>query len=136
VPAMIERYMSGDFEAMYFYVAPDSFDPARNLDFWLSSGGFHFWNPGQPAPATEWEARIDDLMQRQATTMDTGERRQLFAEVQRILADHLPILYFAAPEVTYAVSARVRGAMPSVLQPAILWNAERLSVAAGATSDR
>lgn len=136
VPAMIERYMSGDFEAMYFYVAPDSFDPARNLDFWLSSGGFHFWNPGQPSPATEWEARIDDLMQRQATTMDTGERRQLFAEVQRILADHLPILYFAAPEVTYAVSARVRGAMPSVLQPAILWNAERLAVAAGATSDR
>ena len=28
-----------------------SIDPAMNLDFWLSAGGSHVWNPGQP-PAT------------------------------------------------------------------------------------
>jgi len=130
VGAMIQRFMTGDYDAMYFYGAPDSVDPARNLDFWMSSGGFHFWNPGQAVPATDWESRIDDLMRRQSTTMDQAERQQLFAEAQRTLAEHLPILYFAAPEVTYAMSARVRGATPSVLQPGILWNAEVLSVAA------
>jgi peptide/nickel transport system substrate-binding protein len=137
VGAMVQRWSAGDYDAMYFYVLVDSFDPARSMDFWLSSGSFHFWNPNQPYPATEWEARIDDLMRRQSTTIDAAERRRLFAEAQRALAEHQPILYFAAPELTYAMSARVAGAMPSVLQPAVLWNAEVLSVVpAGAPTGR
>jgi peptide/nickel transport system substrate-binding protein len=137
VGAMVQRWSAGDYDAMYFYVVVDSFDPARSMDFWMSSGSFHFWNPNQPYPATEWEARIDDLMRRQSTTIDTVERRRLFAEAQRALAEHQPILYFAAPELTYAMSARVGGAMPSVLQPAVLWNAEVLSVVpAGAPTGR
>ena len=47
---------------------------------------------------------------------------------RRTLAEHLPILHFVAPRITYAMSARVTGATPSVLQPGILWNAEVLSV--------
>ena len=46
-----------------------------------------------------------------------------------MLAEHLPILYFAAPRVTVASSARLRGSMPSVMPPPILWNAEVLSIA-------
>jgi peptide/nickel transport system substrate-binding protein len=137
VGAMVQRWMAGDYDTMYFYVVVDSFDPARSMDFWLSSGSFHFWNPNQTSPATDWEAHIDDVMRRQSATLDATERRRLFAEAQRVLAERLPILYFAAPELTYAMSARVAGAMPSVLQPAVLWNAEALSVVpAGAATGR
>ena len=47
-------------------------DPAMNLDFWLSSGSVHVWNPERAAPATPWERRIDELMQQQiaAPTLD------------------------------------------------------------------
>jgi peptide/nickel transport system substrate-binding protein len=98
------------------------------MDFWLSSGAFHFWNPRQAKPATTWEASLDDLMKKQATTLDPAERRRLFVDAQKLLAENLPVLYFAAPKVMLATSARVRGVTPSVLAPHLLWNAERLSV--------
>ncbi len=60
--------------------------------------------------------------------MDTAERRRLFIDAERVLAEHMPALYFAAPKVILASSARVRGVTPSVLAPYILWNADTLSV--------
>jgi peptide/nickel transport system substrate-binding protein len=129
--SLVDRYGARDYEAMYFGVETNSPDPARSLDFWMSSGSFHYWNAQQLKPATEWESRIDDLMRRQSTTLDAKARHDLFAEAQRVLAAALPTLHFAAPRVTLAMSARVRGATPSVLQPPILWNAETLSVAPG-----
>ena len=105
---MIEAWSKGEYDAIYFAIESDSFDPARNPEFWLSCGAFHVWNPGQAKPATTWEGQIDELMKQQATSMDIAERRRLFAEAQRVLAEHMPVLYFAAPKVILATSARVR----------------------------
>jgi len=124
--SMIEQWKAGHYDAILFGVEYDAFDPARNPEFWLSSGPFHVWNRGQKTPATSWEANIDDLMRRQSTTMDQNQRHQLFAEAQRQLAQHAPVLYFVAPHVVVATSARVGGVMASVLNPTVLWNAETL----------
>ncbi len=51
-----------------------------------------------------------------------------FRAVQQILAENLPVLYFAAPRMYYAHSARLGGVVPSVLRPPVLWNADSLSV--------
>jgi len=126
--SMYQAFGKGEYEAIYFGVDSDSLDPGRNGDFWLSSGAFHLWNPGQLKPATTWEGEIDRLMTRQASSLDGRERRQLLMDAQRVLAEHVPALYFAAPKVILATSARVRGVMPSVLAPNILWNADTLSV--------
>ena len=126
--SMIDAWSKGEYDAIYFAVESDSQDPARNREFWASSGTMHFWNPGQAKPATTWEARIDDLMTRQAASMNRDERRRLFVEAQQALAEHMPVLYFAAPKVLLATSERLRGVSPSVLAPHILWNAETLSV--------
>ncbi len=129
--ALIQRFMSGDYEGMFYGVESSDSDPASNVAFWLSSGPFHFWDPGQPTPVTEWEARIDDLMHRQVTTTDLQERRTLFTEVQRIFAEHAPALYFAAPEVYVAMSPRVANAVPVPSRPQVLWNADVLAVRPG-----
>lgn len=126
---IVSRYTTGDFDAIYFGGRAPSLEP--NLSFWLSSGGFHFWHPGQTTPATEWEARIDTLLKQQLTTVDAAERHRLFAEAQRILADELPALWFVAPRVIVPVSGRVRGATPIIFFPPVLWNAERLSLVDG-----
>lgn len=128
--AMVDTFLSGRYEAMYFFFPTDSFDPARNLDFWLSSRDFHIWQPNQKKPVRPWEAAIDDLMQHESVTMDRAEARRLFAEAQKTLAEHLPVIYFAAPDVTIAMSSRVHGATPSVLEPPVLWNADVLWVTA------
>jgi peptide/nickel transport system substrate-binding protein len=125
---LINRIVGGDYEAAYYGAPVNSIDPAINSDMWLSSGGFHLWNPAQERPATPWEQQIDVLMRTQATTMDKAKRVEIFADVQRVFAEHEPIIYFAAPKVTVAMSARVTGAVPAVVQPQILWKPETLAV--------
>jgi len=124
---IIQRYGPGDFEAIYYGTDATDPDPSPMSPFWLSSGFFHFWNPGQETPATEWEAQIDELMTRVTTSIDDSERHRLFTEVQRIFAEHVPALYFAAPRVYVAMSPRVMNAQPAVSRPPVLWNAEVLA---------
>jgi peptide/nickel transport system substrate-binding protein len=128
VGALVERLERGDYEAIYFRFLWTDFDPALHLDFWLSSGGAHVWNPKQAQPATLWEQRIDALMLKQAAALDQAERKRVFDEVQRILADELPILYFVAPRAYVATSTRVVNVAPSLIRPVILWNADSLAV--------
>ena len=132
--AMINRLLTSNYDAIYYRPLFTDLDPAINKDYWLSSGSGHFWNFEQKTPATEWEGRIDSLMQEQAATIDPARRRDLFNQVQRIFAENLPVLYFVAPRLYYAHSARVSGATPSVLRPPVLWNADTLSVSGPSTA--
>ena len=125
--ALIERVTTMDFDAAYFGFRASDTDPAMNLDLWLSSGAFHFWNPNQPSPATAWERRIDELMARQISTADDTERKRLFDEVQHIFVDFVPAIYFAAPRAFVATSARVANANPALVEPFMLWNADTLA---------
>jgi peptide/nickel transport system substrate-binding protein len=117
-----------DFDAAIINFISTDPDPANSKDFWMSSGGAHLWHVGQKTPATEWERRIDELMTRQAATLDDGERKRLFNEVQRIFAENLPMLYFAAPRVYIATSARLINLRASVTRPQLLWSADTLAV--------
>ncbi len=128
IGAMIQRMLACDYDAILYRPLSTDLDPAGNMDFWLSSGSAHFWNLAQKTPATEWERRIDILMQEQAASLDPGVRQQQFEIVQKILAENLPVLYFASPRMYAAHSARVSGVVPSVLRPPILWNADSLRV--------
>jgi peptide/nickel transport system substrate-binding protein len=128
VGALVDAWSKASYDAILFFISFDSRDPGANRDYWVSSGGFHVWNPSQRTPATGWEDSIDKLFQQQATTLDIAERKRLFADAQKTLAEHMPVLYFAAPHVMVAWSARVQGAMPSVTPPPVLWNAEALSL--------
>ena len=126
--SLFGRYAAGDWESICYGFQSSALDPAMNLDFWLSSGGLHLWNPNQTTPSTPWEKQIDDLMQKQAAAPTLAERQRLFAEVQRIFGENLPGIYFVAPKITIAMSRRVGGAVPVLLDPKILWAADGLYV--------
>ena len=128
--AMVQRLQACDYDAIYMRVLVTDIDPAGNLDFWVSSGEGHPWNIASKTPATEWEARIDQLMAQQGATVDMAQRYALFAEVQKVMAQNAPVLYFAAPRLYAAHSTRVRGVVPSVTRPHLLWNVDMLSVSA------
>jgi peptide/nickel transport system substrate-binding protein len=127
-PSLFARFGSGDYDSICYGFQSSAFDPALNLDFWLSSGSNHVWNPEQPSPATPWERAIDDLMQKQAAAPSLAERQRLFAEVQRIYGENLPEIAIIAPKVTIAMSRRVGGAVPVLLDPKILWQPDTLYV--------
>jgi peptide/nickel transport system substrate-binding protein len=124
---LFQRWQAGDYDAIYFGLQASSTDPALNPEFWLSSGPYHFWNPGQPKPATPWERRVDELMHEQMTATDLATRQRAFAEVQRILGEELPVIYFVAPRVTLATSPRVVNATPAPQIPQLLWSADNLA---------
>jgi peptide/nickel transport system substrate-binding protein len=129
--ALIERMVKGDFESIYFLLTSSSMDPAINSDFWLSSGSAHVWNMRQEKPATDWEKQIDDLMVTVMTGADQAERKRAFDEIQKIFAEHLPVLYFVAPRLYMGVSTRIGGLNPSILRPQLLWDIEHMTVKAG-----
>lgn len=124
-----QRIGSGDFDTMYYGFQQSATDPAVNSEFWFSSGAFHAWNPAQRTPATPWEARLDELMLRQMQSLDLEERKRIFAEMQRILGEELPVIAFAVPKVILAVSTRVANPTPALLIPQLLWSADTLGVA-------
>jgi peptide/nickel transport system substrate-binding protein len=127
--AMYQRLLACDYDAIYMRVLLTDLDPAGNMDFWISSGEGHPWNVASKTPATEWEARIDALMAQQAATIDMEQRRAVFNEVQKVMGENLPVLYFASPRLYAAHSTRVRGAVTAITRPHLLWNVDMLSVA-------
>jgi peptide/nickel transport system substrate-binding protein len=99
-----------------------------NLDFWLSSGSAHVWNPGQRTPAAAWERRVDTLMAEVASSADEPRRHDAFAQVQEILAQQRPAFVFAYPRVWVATSRRVARAELAVRRPYLLWKPLALSL--------
>ncbi len=78
-------------------------------------------------------ARSDRLINLQASTIDQAERERLFHEVQRMFAEHLPILYFAAPRLYMGVSTRVGNLTPAVTRPQLLWSADTITLGGALT---
>lgn len=105
-------------------------DPSEQLSIWLSSSSMHAWNPAQEKPSSRWEARIDELMSRQAATLDPARRKRDFDEVQRIVAEQAPMIFLVHRNTLAALSPAVRNVKPSVLRPNLLWNIEQIKVEA------
>ena len=122
-----QRWQAGDYDAIYFGLQTSSTDPALNPELWLSSGPFHFWNPSQKVPATDWEKRIDELMRDGRDRSRSAGAQRAFAEVQKIIGEELPSIYFVAPRISIATTARVVNATPAPQVPQLLWSADTLA---------
>jgi peptide/nickel transport system substrate-binding protein len=126
-PALIERLMhTQDYEACLLGLENVDPDPNAMMNIWLSSSPNHQWNPSEKTPATPWEAEIDRDMNLQATSLRQTERKQAVDRVQQIVADQQPFIYLVYPNALYAVSLRLQGVHPAVLEPGLVWNVDRL----------
>lgn len=126
-PALIERLMhKQDYEACLLGLSNVDPDPNAMMNVWLSSSPNHQWNPSEKTPATPWEAEIDRLMNQQAGASNEAYRKRAFDRVQQIVADQQPFIYLVYPNILYAVSPGLQGVQPAVLEPRLMWNAEKL----------
>ena len=91
-----------DWEAMIisFTGGPD---PYSGISFWHSGEGLHLWYPNQPEPATEWEARIDELYIMASRELDRDKRVDLYHQAQQIASDNVPVIYTTLSERLTAV---------------------------------
>lgn len=82
--------------------------PSGGNNVWPSSANLHLWYPLQSEPATEWEARIDELYQKGQRTIDTVERKKIYDEYQKILLEELPFIYLVYPDGFVAYKRQVK----------------------------
>ena len=116
-----------DYECALMGLGGGGTDPASQMNVLRSSEDLHQWFPNQKTPSTDWEARIDHLLDAQMQTLDFAKRKKDFDEVQVILADELPMIYTTAPVASAAIRADIGNVHPSVLTPfRVTWNLEEL----------
>lgn len=125
--ALLDRLLNThDYDACVLGLGGSDGDPSGEMNVWLSSGGTHLWNPGQPRPATPWEAEIDTLMRRQLATRDMHERKRLYDRVQELVAENLPVISLASPDVLVGVAKGLGNLRPTIFDHHALWNVEEL----------
>ena len=125
--ALLNRVLqTRDYDACVLGLASGDADPSGDMNVWLSSGQTHLWNPGQEKPATAWEAEIDDLMRRQATALDVRERKRMYDRVQALVAEELPLICLASPDILVGASASLGNFKPAVLDHYVLSNVDEL----------
>ena len=125
--AMVDRLLkTHDYEACILGLGNPDANPNAEMNVWLSSGGTHLWHPEQSRPATPWEAEIDGLMRRQVTTLDAAGRKRLYDRVQELVAQNLPMIFLASPNVLVGANKALANFRPAVLDHRTLWNVEEL----------
>ena len=115
-----------DYECCLLGIGGGDTDPSAGHSIWLSSGRMHMWYPNQPEPATDWEARIDELSNLQITTLDSAKRKEYYDEVQYIISDMLPFIYLITPQKYVAVKNKYQNHVPTLLAHTLLWNIDEV----------
>jgi peptide/nickel transport system substrate-binding protein len=127
--ALVDRvFQSFDYESAIMGLGGGDADPNPEMNVWTSQGTSHLWHLNEAQPASAWEGEIDRLMQQQMVTLDYAKRKQLYDRVQQLIAEQLPFIFLATPNVLAAADSRIGNFHPAILDPYTLWNAEELYI--------
>ena len=124
--ALDRIFQSHDYEAAVLGLGSGDVDPTSDTNVWMSNGQTHVWHLGEKKPATPWEAEIDRLMQKQMITLDYKQRKLLYDRVQEIIAQQLPIICLASPNVLTGARNGLGNFRPAIMEHYTLWNADEL----------
>ncbi len=125
--SLLDRLLkTHDYEACVLGLGSGDADPNPEMNVLLSSGATHLWHPGQKQPATPWEAEIDKLMKQQVSVLRYSERKKLYDRVQELMAENLPLIYLASPDILVGAKESLGNFQPAILDPYVLWNVEEL----------
>jgi peptide/nickel transport system substrate-binding protein len=81
-----------DWEAVIVALG-SNYWPTSGSNVWQSQGNFHLWHPLQDSPATDWEARIDELYNAGRFELDRTKRKEIYDEYQKLILEQCPLLY-------------------------------------------
>lgn len=131
--AMLDRvFQNFDYEAAIMGLGGGDPDPNPEMNVWMSKGATHIWHLNESQPATPWEREVDTLMQQQMITLNYAKRKQLYDRVQQIIAENVPFIFLATPDVLVGARSQIGNFHPAVLDHYTLWNADQLYLRAPA----
>ncbi len=116
-----------DYECVLLSMGGGGADPSAHMNVIRSDGFTHQWFPRQKTPSTDWEARLDYLMNAQNKTFDFSERKKDFDEVQEILCEQMPMIFTVTPFYYCAARSDIGNLRPTPLSGyRASWNIEEL----------
>jgi peptide/nickel transport system substrate-binding protein len=119
-------FQTHDYDAAILGLGGGDVDPNSQMNVWRTSGNDHVWDLGETHPATNWEAEMDQLMEKQLSTLKLSDRKLLFDRVQQIIADNLPVISLVSPNILVAAKDQLINFKPVALDPHTLWNSPEL----------
>jgi peptide/nickel transport system substrate-binding protein len=117
---------SHDYDAIVMGLVSGDADPTPDMNILESNGQTHLWHMGEKKPATPWEAELDQLMQKQLVTLNYQERKKIYDRVQEVLAQQLPMVYLASPNILVGAQENLGNFHPAIIEQYTFWNAEEL----------
>jgi peptide/nickel transport system substrate-binding protein len=112
---IFDRLLKGHFEAALLQSSvradPDLSRRFHSRSIKAGQNFLHYSNP-----------EVDALLDRGLVVQERSERRAVYFEVQRLMAEDLPQIPLFYPEVGYAFRAGLSGVRPSAVSP--FWNVE------------
>ena len=125
--AVLDRvFQTYDYDSAIMGLGGGDADPNPEMNVWMSNGGTHLWHLGESKPATDWEAQIDQLMQKQMVQLKYKDRKRLYDQVQEIIAANLPCVFLATPNILVGTKKKLANFKPAILDSNTLWNVEQL----------
>ncbi|NJP11126.1 MAG: ABC transporter substrate-binding protein, partial [Leptolyngbyaceae cyanobacterium RU_5_1] len=113
-------------------------EPNLAANLWQPDGSSHFFNtkpksgqaPIEGREVADWEARIGQIFTQAARETDETKRKALYAEMQQLTQENVPLIYLINALALSAVRNRVQGVDVSPLYyEQTLWNVYNLKVA-------
>ncbi|HEV7519736.1 MAG TPA: ABC transporter substrate-binding protein [Candidatus Angelobacter sp.] len=117
---------SHDYEAILMGLVSGDADPTPDMNVLPSNAQTHLWHLGEKTPATSWEAELDQLMQKQLATLNYQQRKKIYDRVQEILAQQLPMVYLASPNILVGAKENLGNFHPAIIEQYTFWNADEL----------
>jgi len=110
-------------------------EPHGSINLWSVDGNLHMFNKGAdpeqpPIPGrviADWEQRISDLMIQGARETKEERRKAIYAQMQILVQEQLPLIHLVTPLSLSAVRDRIQGIKFSPIAGA-LWNLEELKL--------
>jgi len=110
-------------------------EPHFGINLWRTDGNLHTFNQSARSGSTsvkgrkvrDWEKEIEDLYIQASKELDQSKRKELYAQAQQIVQEHLPYIYLVNPLSLQAVRNHIEGIQYSALDGAF-WNIEELKL--------
>ena len=126
-----------DMHLVHEVTSPQAFDglrlagrPVRRPDLTIATEDHNVptTDIDQPIADPVSRTQVDALERSAVTAPSRSERRRLYAQIERKVADAVPIVYLFNPSYSYAYRTALRGFSPNGFDPT--WDAYRWSLAA------
>lgn len=106
-------------------------EPNSGFNLWSPDGSSHMFNQSVPGLSgrviADWEAEIGRLYIEGARELDIEKRKAIYAQVQRLSSEKLPLIYLINPYSLTAVRNKIEGVEYSALGGAF-WNLDQLKI--------